>query len=62
MSVSTVLYVAACLVVPFLWGVLVHIVFGWGERVFGRRTEGRAETTARQLRRERSASMWDYQI
>lgn len=58
---TTALYVAACLVIPFLWGVLVHSLFRRIERATLRRRGGRP-TSSRPAGTERAPSMWDYQI
>jgi hypothetical protein len=59
---ATVIYVAACLLVPFIWGVLVYWVFQQIERIAARRQEGKPGATPLPARRERSRSMWDYEI
>jgi hypothetical protein len=56
------LYVAACLVVPFLWGVLIHWVFRKFEPKADASEEARAESPARASGRERVAGLWDYHI
>jgi hypothetical protein len=61
-GMKTVLYVAACLVIPFLWGVLVHWAFQQVDRLAARRRGRRGDSAPASTARERAPSMWDYQI
>jgi hypothetical protein len=59
---STALYVTACLVVPFVWGVLVYWIFSRIEEATARRPEESASESTRPAATERPSSMWDYSI
>jgi hypothetical protein len=61
-AVNTALYVAACLVIPFVWGVLVHHVFQRIEEAAVRSRASRPAAPARTPGPERTSTMWDYQI